>query len=466
VSVETRFRLIEELLAFGGGQFSAEALTAECLAAIDADEKARPSLNAIRSVNPDALHRARMIDRAPSDALGALHGVPVVLKDNIDLMGMPTTSGSRALANAMPRRDARVATLISEAGAIVIAKTNLSEFSFEIRSRSSLGGDVLNPFNPAVTAGGSSGGAAAAVAAGFAMAAVGTDTGGSIRTPASFNGLVGLRPTHGLIDRSGVAPLAPSTDTVGALTRSVGDAARLFSVLTGRTDQSAPDFALARLGNLDGVRLGVCRQAFGADPEIREAMDDALALLAAAGATPLNPTELPTEALDFTGDHVVDWEFRTAFDHYLATNFREGAPGSLADILSSGAFLPDYADVLARRVAVDDLNSDAYRQVLARHARVRQALSVLFERHGLDVLVYPTAAVIPTSLDNPAGGWAPELAACSGWPAITLPVAQSRSGVPIGLEMLSRPYGEERLLGIAGALERLIDKRWLPPERT
>lgn len=177
------------------GEVLAEDLAAQGL---DAARLYDRSLGAVRGVLDGALERAREADRrAPKARSGALHGVPIALKDNIDVAGSPTTSGCRALAQAIPRTDAAVVGRLRSAGAVLLAKTNLSEFSFEIRSRSSLGGDVRNPFAPEVTAGGSSGGAAVAVSAGFALAAVGTDTGGSIRTPAAYNGLVGFRPTHG-----------------------------------------------------------------------------------------------------------------------------------------------------------------------------------------------------------------------------------------------------------------------------
>ena len=215
---DPRFATIDELRRDGSGDRSqAERLVVAYLDAVAADDRAPRPLNAIRRINPLAVEDAGAADRRPFDSRKPLHGIPLVLKDNIDMAGMPTSSGARAMAAAMPWRDAGVVRRLRDAGAILLAKTNLSEFSFEIRSRSSLAGDVLNPFDRDVTAGGSSGGAAAAVAAGFAVAAVGTDTGGSIRTPAAFNGLVGLRPTHGLVDSSGVAPLAPSTDTLGIL---------------------------------------------------------------------------------------------------------------------------------------------------------------------------------------------------------------------------------------------------------
>lgn len=455
-----RFATVEEVVrTWTEGGPGAEALAAACLAAISADSGSGRTLNAIRWINPRALEQARTTDRAEVDPARPLAGVPVALKDNIDVIGTPTTSGNRAMISAMPRRNAGIVERLTAAGAILLAKTNLSEFSFEIRSRSSLSGDVLNPFDRAVTAGGSSGGAAAAVAAGFALAAVGTDTGGSIRTPASFNGLVGLRPTHGLVDRSGVAPLAPSTDTVGIITRSVGDADLLLGCLTGCTPR-APQAACA--GAAHALRLGAFRQAFGVDRDIVAAANGAIDRLTSLGATVVDPITFPESLLAFGGDHIVDWEFRPAFDHYLATNFAVGAPTSLAAILASGAYLEDYREILTRRLTLGDADSPIYRAILASHQRLASAVDALFETHELDALVYPTSMVVPTSLDNPKGGWAPELAARTGRPAVTLPVALSSGGIPIGIELLGKLNQEAALLDVARILEHSISKRFFP----
>jgi Asp-tRNA(Asn)/Glu-tRNA(Gln) amidotransferase A subunit family amidase len=457
-----RFSTIAELAPrLATGEITAEALLGSCLAAIAADGRTGAGLGAIARLSPDAVAEARALDveRAKTGPRGPLHGIAVVLKDNIDLAGSPTTSGCLAMAAAIPAADAVVTRRLKRAGAVIIAQTHLSEFSFEIRSRSSLGGDVLNPFDRRVTAGGSSGGAAACVAAGFAVAGVGTDTGGSIRIPAAFNGLVGLRPTHGRVDLGGVAPLAPTTDTVGPLARCVADAARLIAVMTGARYRPAS----ADADGLRGARIGVARDAFGGDDAIVAAMEQALAMMSDAGAILVDPLEPLHPLIPAGGDHIVDLEFRPAFDAYLAANFPGGgAPASLADIHASGLYLPEYRAVLLRRMAAPALDSDTYRTVLAAHARLRTGLDELFRRESLDAIAYPTSATIPTSLDNPASGWAAELAACSGRPAITLPVGQAPGGVPIGIELLGHPYGENRLLKLASEVERLIDRRFIP----
>ncbi len=466
---EARSDTIEALAPrLATGEVSAEALLAACLATIAADDRAGAGLRAITRLNPDAEAEARALDveRVKTGPRGPLHGIPVVLKDNIDLAGSPTTSGCLAMAGATPAADAGVTRRLKRAGAVIIAKTNLSEFSFEIRSRSSLGGDVLNPFDRRVTAGGSSGGAAAAVAAGFAVAGVGTDTGGSIRIPAAFNGLIGLRPTHGLIDRGGVAPLAPTTDTVGPLARCVADAARLLAVMAGAPDGLgvAPSRSGAEV--LRGVRIGVAREAFGGEDAVNAAMNRALAMMADVGAILIDPVGSLQALVPGGGDHIVDHEFCPAFDAYLAANFPGGgAPASLADIQASGLYLPDYRAVLARRLTVTTLDSDVYRAILGAHARLRAGLDEVFRRRRLDAIAYPTSATIPSSLGNPASGWAPELAACSGRPAISLPVGQAPGGVPIGLELLGHPNAEDTLLRLAAGLEDLVGRRFAPDLR-
>ena len=432
---------------------SATTLLDACLARIAAHD---PTLHAILALAPGALDEARDCDaeRAAGRLRGPLHGVPMVVKDNIDVAGLPTTSGCRALAHAMPRGDAAQVARLRAAGAVIVGKANLSEFSFEIRSRSSLGGDTRNPFLPHVTSGGSSGGTAVAVAAGFAIAGLGTDTGGSIRVPAAFNGLVGLRPTYGLLDLAGVAPLAPSTDTIGPLARSVADAALLFDVMGG----AAGDIGQSVVG----VRVGVLRQAFGHVPAIAAAAEAACAALKQAGAQVADPAMLPEAALTFGGVHIVDAEFAGAFNAYLATNFVDcTAPGTLAEILASGDYLPDHRAALEKRVTAP--NVAARHVILARHRQQRAALDGLMIRAGLDVLLHPTAMVMPSSLDNPKGGWAPELAARSGWPALALPGGRCADGVPIGVELLARPGAESLLFRCGQAIERALGPRPLPP---
>ncbi len=431
------------------GIVSSPELLRQCLAAIAADNRTGRRLGAILSLNPEASTNAAALDteRLQSGSRGPLHGIPIVIKDNIDVAGMPTTSGSVALAAAMPRSDADVVRRLRAAGAVIIGKANMAEFSFEVRSRSSLGGDVRNPYDPTVSAGGSSGGTAAAVAAGFAVAGLGTDTGGSIRIPASFCGLVGVRPSHGAFAMSGIAPLAPAADTVGPITRDTADAALILAVMG-----MAPQAGEPRPGP---VRLGIVRQAFGTG-EVAVIADTVIARLVDAGVV-VHSVTLPAAMVpDFAID-AIDLQFRAAFDAYLAGNFAAGAPASLAAIVAGDAVLPDCRAVLRRRAAAA---ADA--KALADHQRraddLRAFLVAALHDNALDGLLYPTAAVAPTSFDNPACGWAPELSALAGLPAVSFPVARSARGMPIGFDLLGPRNGEMVLLGIVDRLRALLDR--------
>ncbi len=427
------------LTACAAGRTGSLAAVAAGLARIAALDRAGVALAAMLRVMPDAPDIARDRDRARREraATGPLHGVPIVVKDNIDLLGTPTTSGCRALADAMPRRTAPALAALLDAGAVVVGKTNLSEFSFEIRSRSSLGGDTRNPFATTVTSGGSSGGTAVAVAAGYALAGLGTDTGGSIRVPAAYNGLVGLRPTLGAIATEGVAPLAPSTDTVGTITRSVGDAAMLFGLLAAR---EAP-----KVRTVAGMRVGVLRQLRAPTPD---GIDRALAALRGAGVTVEDAPALPADLIP-GGDHIVDEEFGPAFERYLRSGFHAGtAPASLSELIAGGRYLPDYDGVL--RARAEPRKPAVRAAILQRHAALRVALEAIVADGGYNALLYPPSAVLPQSMDNPKGGWAPELAACSGWPALALPVGRTDLGMPLSVELLA-PAGAEPVLFALGA---------------
>lgn len=428
------------LTAMAQRKQTAEALLDACLERI-AENDGR--WHAMLAINPDAREQARTADRvaAAGKQLGMLHGIPIAVKDNIDVAGMATTSGCRALAHAMPLRDAVVVTRLRAAGAIILGKTNLSEFSFEIRSKSSLGGDVLCPAAPWATAGGSSGGSAVAVASGFALAALGTDTGGSIRIPAACNGLVGFRPAHGALSLAGIAPLAPSTDTVGSITRSVADARLLYQVIGGGL-KGLP--VVVR-----GLRLGVLRQAFGDQSSVISACESVLDVLQHAGVQLIDLTVPGLEAL-LDGPHIVDAEFAAAFDHYLATNFAAGtAPASLAALVASGEFLSEYEATLHQRIS----EPPEAAAILARHVALKQALSAAIQARQLDGLIFPTMRVIPESLDNPKGGWAPELAARTGWPAISVPAPVRPGARPVGVEILVPGGKEDTLFALAEVIE-------------
>lgn len=411
--------------------------------ALDALSRDADRYHAMLSLNPLAEAEAARADRDRADGkiTSPLHGIPIVVKDNIDVAGMPTTSGCRALAGALPRRSATIVDRLRASGAVILGKTNLSEFSFEIRSRSSLGGDVLNPRLPCATAGGSSGGTAVAVLRGYALAGIGTDTGGSIRIPAAFNGLVGFRPAFGVFPMQGIAPLAPSTDTVGPIARTVEDLALVLAAMGQQVHAASPN----------GLRIGLIRQLFGTDPQIGRASDEALRRLAASGIVAIDVPPLPAELDPSAGDHIVDAEFAAAFDTYLASNFIDGlAPASLAEVLASCEFLPDHAASLAARLAIKGRETAS---ILARHRALANHLRELREQLDLAGFAYPTSQVVPDSLENPRGGWAPELAARTGWAAISVCAGYTESGMPVGIEFLAPTGSEPILLALGAAAE-------------
>ncbi|HBI6862494.1 TPA: amidase [Enterobacter cloacae] len=405
------------------------------------------ALNAILGVNPDAISQAQRYQqlRRRGVQVGPLHGVPLIVKDNIACAPMPVTLGCRALATLGATSDALVVQRLRRAGAIILARANMSEFAFDVRSRSSLGGDVANPLCPSVTAGGSSGGCAAAVAAGMADGALGTDTGGSIRIPCSYTGLVGLRPAFRRAQLDGVAPLSPSKDTVGPMVHSVEDAALLHAVIHGFSPVTLP----AR--PLNGARFGVVTALQGEDEAQLAVWQAALHALSRAGAT-LVEVSLPLLDDVRQATCLSLYEFRVAFDRWLAK--QSGAPSGLAEIVASGAFLPEFAPFLKQMLACDTLKTPLWLAGRRLQRLLRQSLCQVAAEQRIDGFLYPTVQRLPDSMAKMPPGCAPELAAISGLPAITLPCGVNGNGLPVGMEVLSPQEDETALMVLALACER------------
>jgi Asp-tRNA(Asn)/Glu-tRNA(Gln) amidotransferase A subunit family amidase len=403
-------------------------------------------LNAILGVNPDARREAeRLWQLRRSGALtGPLHGVPLIIKDNIACAGLPMTLGCKGLASVTATSDAKVVQRLRAAGAIILARANMSEFAFDVRSRSSLGGDVLNPLQLNVTAGGSSGGSAAAVAAGMADGALGTDTGGSIRIPCSYSGLVGLRPAFRRAQLAGVAPLSVSKDTVGPMVHTVRDAAMLHAIIHGEPVGHLQPVALK------GVRFGIITALEGDDPAQRRVWRQALERLRQAGAI-LVEIDLPILSEIETACCLSLYEFGAAFDGWLA--LQSNAPASRRELLSSGEYLPEFLPLLEKMLTFESLKTAGWLAGRRFQRRVRQALGFAAENHRLDAFLYPTVQRLPVSLEKMPPGCAPELAAISGLPAITLPCGRAETGLPVGMEMLGTRREESALLGMALSVE-------------
>jgi len=438
-------------------------------ARIDAYDQAGPALNAFISLNPRALETADALDRERRErgSRGPLHGIPIVVKDNYDTADMPTTGSSIALATHQPARDAFQVQRLREGGAIIIGKTNLHELAAGILTVSSLGGQTRNPYDPTRNPGGSSGGTGAAVAASFAAAGMGTDTCGSIRIPAAHNNLVGLRPTMGLSSRAGVIPLALTQDVAGPLGRSVADVAVMLDATVGYDprdpvteagrDRVPASYVAALEGaTLRGVRLGVLRALFGnaeADAEFAGLVRGALERMRAAGAEVVE-VEIPDLSDLQRGSSVIDYEFKFDLADYLAA-----APAppvrSLGEILERGLHHAALTSTFRRRNAVESRDSEPYRAALARRDTLRQAVLAAMQAHGVTALAYPTMRRRAARIGESQAGSTCQLSAATALPALAMPAAFADDGLPVGLELLGRPFAEVELLRTAAAFERL-----------
>lgn len=460
------------------GRTSAQALVASFLARIAAFDQAGPCINAISGLNAAAMENARLLDdelRAHGPR-GPLHGIPMVVKDNIDVAGMPTTAGCMALRQAYPRTDAACVARLGAAGAIVLAKSNMSELAASNGrfGYSSANGLTLNPYRLSRNASGSSSGTGAAVAASFAAFGLGTDSFGSVRGPACVHALAGLRPTHGLLDSAGVLPLAASFDTVGPLGRSAADVALVMAVLApGHGFGTQPE-------TLAGRRLGIVADFAGGNDEIDALFDVATAAMQAAGAQAI-PVRLPAGALTLYTDvlgEITRVESVRGLDQYLA-QAAAAAPHSAAELLTR---MEAGGDAAAH--VVNPLTLAALRHAIATRdqppgagvAAARRWRGLLGEHlmvHGLDALVFPTLAC-PASprfdmadasyhcrAEQPLA--AMHLASAAGVPEVSVPMGITAAGVPAGVSWLGRAGSDATLLAMASAFEQLTRHRRAPP---
>jgi amidase len=479
--------------AFAKGTLTSERLTQMFLARIQAFDRQGPMLRSIITVNPKALDTARALDaeRKAKGPRSSLHGIPIVVKDNIDTADMPTTGGSVLLEGSIPPDDAFVVKKLRAAGAVIIAKPNLSEFA-SAAAHSSLGGQILNPHDLTRTPSGSSGGTGVALAAAFAMAGLGTDTGGSVRGPSTSNGIAGLKTTWGLVSRDGVIPLALTFDTVGPMARSVSDVAALLNVLTGvdaadastklGEGRAAADYTQAlRADALKGARLGVARDFMGQDQDVDWAMDAAIETMRKQGATVVD-VRLPRWLLDTKGEYYTAIrypEFTVQIAEYLST-LGPSYPKTLDQLIerarrvnaprSDGASPnPSRWSLMLRESGSGTLKDYQYTAV-RDHALplVRAILSGVISSNQLDAIVYPTDGRRPQPISAPGaapGGGAASgsnLANLSGFPDLIVPAGFSTDDLPIGLSFLGPAFSESRLLAIGYSFEQATKVRRLP----
>jgi len=478
--------------AFDAGTLTSEKLVALCLARIAAYDEAGPKLNAVLALNPKALDEARALDRErkAKGRRSPLHGIPVVLKDNVDTRDLPTTAGSFALAGSHPPDDAFIVKKFREAGAIILAKLNMSELASGA-TMSSVGGASLNPHDVDRTPSGSSGGTGVAIAAGYAPVGIGTDTGGSIRGPAAANGIVGLKPTHGLVSRDGIVPLALSFDTAGPMARHVYDVAAALGVIAGvdpaddatrkgegKVESDYTKFLDAQA--LAGARLGIARDFMGQDPETDWIVEASLDAMRAAGATFVDvkfPKWLLSsrEEFYFTIRHR---EFKAQIADYLKT-LGPGYPKTLDELLArSKALISPSADgavpnpvrweLMGREEKSGTLEDYDYLAVRDHVLPLMRAMiEGVMSKEKLDAIVYPTSPRRPgrTDEDPPPGGptspmgltspLSPtNIANLTGFPDLIVPAGFTARRLPIGLSFLGVAFSEPRLLALGYAFEQ------------
>src|ERR1700730_6222948 len=476
--------------AMQAGTLTCHDLVQQYLDRIHAYDQQGPAIDSMLYINPASLQQAVVFDQEfrRTHQLKPLGCIPVVLKDNFDTADMPTTAGALTLKGAQPEKDAFAVTRLREAGALILGKTNLQEFASGGISVSSLGGQVKNPYAHARTPGGSSGGTGAAVAANFAVVGTGSDTGGSIRSPASANNLVGIRPTRGLISRDGIVPVSFTQDTIGPITRNVSDAARLLDVMAGY-DPNDPVTAFS-VGNipktytaflqngLKGARLGVLTNLFGNGPEyepVNEVMAKAIDALEKEGAVIVRVEDpaLDTNTLN-AKFRLNEPEFKTALNGYLQQQGPHVPVHSLAEIIASGKYhKPTLEKFLTTAESYQDgPNSADYKDRRMRMDEIKIEVANLMAKNQLVALVYPhqKCLVLPigATFQKDRNG---VIAALAGFPAIEVPAGFSTPtpdapiGVPVGMEFLGRAWAEPELIRLAFGFEQATGLR-KPPVST
>jgi amidase len=473
----------------GRGELDSATLTQAYLDRIAAIDKAGPALNSVIELNPKALDEARAMDaeRKAGTVRGPMHGIPVLLKDNIDATPMVNSGGSLALADNRPARDAFLVKQLRAAGAVILGKTNLSEWA-NIRSTRSTsgwsgrGGQTKNPYaldrNPC----GSSSGTGTAIAANLAVVGVGTETDGSIICPASVAGLVGLKPTVGLVSRDGVIPISSSQDTAGPMTRNVSDAAAMLAAMVGRDDNDAAtgnsvgkavfDYNVRLDPNaLQGVRIGVLRKDMGWHPDVDAAMERAIAAMKSAGAEVVD-AEIPTAGKwDEAELEVLLYEFKAGIEHYLQThNAQTKTLTQLIDFNKAHATqeMPYFGQELFERAnAKGSLGDPVYLDARAKARRLAgpEGIDAALKAQDLDVLIAPAMSPAwPTDfvLGDHFVGAGYGAAAVAGYPSLTVPMGDS-FGLPIGIIFMGPAWSEAKLLSIGYAYEQRTKLR-RPPQ--
>ena len=474
------------------GKYSSRELVEKYSDRINEIDKKGPALYSVIELNPDAEKIASALDRERKEKgpRSPLHGIPILIKDNIDTQDrMMTTAGSLALVGARPARDAFVAQKLREAGALILGKTNLSEWANFRSNKSSSGwsgrgGQTRNPYaldrNPC----GSSSGSGAAVAANLCAAAIGTETDGSVVCPSSANSLVGIKPTIGLVSRSGIIPIAHSQDTAGPMTRTVRDAALILNALAGvdpRDDatnasrgRAVTDYTqFLDKDGLRGMRLGVARKFFGFSDRVDKLMNDLLGEMKKLGAILVDPADIPTQGkFDDSEFEVLLYEFKADLNAYLAGLGPAAPVRSLKDVIEFNEKnrereMPYFGqDIMIKAEAKGPLTSKPYLQALRKNHLLTRArgIDLVMKKNRLDAMIAPTGGPPwPTDWangDHFTGGYS-SASAVAGYPHITVPAGYV-FGMPVGISFFGGKYTEGELIRIAYAFEQATKARRPP----
>ncbi len=494
----TSFTLQEATISDIQSAFESDLLTSKQLVqlylnrieAYDVYDKSGPQnkINSILTVNPNALAVAEALDleRQQTGPRSLLHGVPILLKDNIDTFDLPTTAGSVALAGSLPPDDAFIAQKLRDAGAVILGKANLTEYANYLTTGmpagySSLGGYVFNPYNPIplpngdgrpiLSPGGSSAGSAAAIAANFAAVAIGTETSGSILSPANQNSLVGVKPTLGLASRDGIIPIAASQDTAGPLARTVTDAAILLGAITGVDPKDAATASSAgktytdytpflNANALNGARIGVPREFFwttGVSTEQAAIAENALSIIRSLGA---EVVEANITTVPLPGSSVLSYEFKRDLNLYLSSLGENAPVKNLADVIAFNSPNPEvalkYGQVLALASQARDLDPSSAdtQQYLTDRAQdlllaKEQGIDAYLDTYNLDAIFFP-------------GTRGANIAARAGYPSVIVPAGYQTDKAPFGITFSGNAYSEPTLLGLAYAFEQATLSRLSP----
>ncbi len=465
------------------GELTCHQLIEMYIARIEEYDKKGPRLNSIIRINPKVLKISDDLDKRYRNEgfIGKLHGIPVLLKDNINTYDMPTTAGSKSLEDFIPKEDSILVKKLKESGAIILAKTNLHEFAIWGETKSSILGQTLNPYDLTRTPGGSSGGTGAAIAANFGIIGIGTDTINSVRSPASACNLVGFRPTLGLLSRDGIIPYSLTQDTAGLIMRTVEDTAKVLDVIagydvndttTGWSKGKIPESytSYLNINGLRGKRIGVLKSFFGKNgvhKEVNEIINNSIEIMRNNGAciVPVEENIDSDRLLKEISVHLYD--FKTNLDNYLNDLGTRSKVHSLSDIIESGKYHDDIKDNI--KIAKNlDIESIEYKNRIIKRNWLRNFLMNVLAEYDLDTIVYPHQKRTVVKIGETQVDRNGVLGAVTGFPSCVLPAGFTKQtdsapiGIPVGIEMLAKEWDESLLFEVAYSFEQATTIRKSP----